>query len=60
LGFRFPQTGFQYPLEDAETFVRLIAARATIVQISGELKICRDPDDDEIWKRLSSENRSIS
>ena len=26
----------------------MIAARATIVQISGELKICRDPDDDEI------------
>jgi putative PIN family toxin of toxin-antitoxin system len=39
---------FQYPLEDAETFVRLIAARATIVQTSGELKICRDPDDDAI------------
>jgi putative PIN family toxin of toxin-antitoxin system len=39
---------FQYPLKDAETFVRLITARATIVQISGELKICRDPDDDEI------------
>ena len=39
---------FRYPRRDAETFVRLIAARATVVQISGELKICRDPDDDEI------------
>jgi len=29
-------------------FVRLIAARATVVQVSGELKICRDPDDDAI------------
>lgn len=39
---------FQYSFQDVETFVRLIAARATIVHISGELKICRDPDDDEI------------
>ena len=39
---------FRYPRRDAETFVRLIAARATVVQISGELKICLDPDDDEI------------
>jgi len=39
---------FGYPRRDAETFVRLIAARATVVQIFGELKICRDPDDDEI------------
>jgi putative PIN family toxin of toxin-antitoxin system len=39
---------FQYPLQDVETFVRLIAARATVVPISGKLKICRDPDDDEI------------
>ena len=40
---RFRHTG-----RDAELFVRLIAARATIAKISGELKICRDPDDDEI------------
>jgi putative PIN family toxin of toxin-antitoxin system len=40
--------GFRYTGREAEVFVRLIAARATIVQISGELKICRDPDDDEI------------
>jgi putative PIN family toxin of toxin-antitoxin system len=39
---------FRYPHPDAEAFVRLIAARATIVEISGELKICRDPDDDQI------------
>jgi putative PIN family toxin of toxin-antitoxin system len=31
-----------------ERFVRLIAARATLVETSGELKACRDPDDDEI------------
>jgi uncharacterized protein len=39
---------FRYPHRDAEAFVRLIAARATVVQTSGELKICRDPDDDQI------------
>jgi len=39
---------FIYPPEEAETFVRLIAARANVVQISGDLKICRDPDDNEI------------
>jgi len=33
-------------------FARLIAARATIVQTSGELKICRDPDDDEILEAV--------
>ncbi|MEX0805866.1 MAG: putative toxin-antitoxin system toxin component, PIN family [Candidatus Binatia bacterium] len=39
---------FRYSHRDAETFVRLIAARATVVQIARDLKICRDPDDDEI------------
>jgi putative PIN family toxin of toxin-antitoxin system len=39
---------FAYPPEEAETFVRLIAARANVVQISGDLKICRDPDDNDI------------
>lgn len=39
---------FRYTGRDAELFVRLIAARATIAKIPGELKICRDPDDDEI------------
>ncbi len=39
---------FKYPPEEVETFVRLIAARATIVQTSGDLKICRDPDDNQI------------
>ena len=39
---------FRYSHRDAETFVRLIAARATIVQTSGGLQICRDPDDDQI------------
>lgn len=39
---------FMYRHDEIETFVRLIAARANIVQISGELKICRDPDDNEI------------
>ena len=28
--------------------VRLMAARATLVETSGELKACRDPDDNEI------------
>jgi putative PIN family toxin of toxin-antitoxin system len=39
---------FRYSQRDAEVFVRLIAARATVVQTSGELQICRDPDDDRI------------
>ena len=39
---------FKYPPEELETFVRLIAARADVIQTSGDLKICRDPDDDEI------------
>ena len=39
---------FRYPRRDAERFVRLIAARAMMVEISGELKACRDPDDDAI------------
>ena len=39
---------FTYPHEDVETFLRLIAARANVVQIAGDLKVCRDPDDDEI------------
>lgn len=39
---------FKYPPEEVETFVRLIAARANVIEISGDLKICRDPDDDEI------------
>jgi len=39
---------FEYSPLDAEVFIRLIAACATLVQTSGELKLCRDPDDDEI------------
>lgn len=39
---------FRYPQRDAERFVRLIAARATLVETTGKLKACRDPDDDEI------------
>jgi putative PIN family toxin of toxin-antitoxin system len=39
---------FKYPRLDAEIFIRLIAARATLVQTSGRLKLCRDPDDDDI------------
>lgn len=39
---------FKYPERDAEMFVRLIAARASVVPTSGELQICRDPDDDAI------------
>jgi len=27
-------------------FIRLIAARAMLVEVSGDLKACRDPDDD--------------
>ncbi|MGZ8530080.1 MAG: putative toxin-antitoxin system toxin component, PIN family [Candidatus Binatia bacterium] len=39
---------FKYTPGEAETLVRLIAARATVVETVGALQICRDPDDDEI------------
>lgn len=39
---------FRYTQREAETFVRLIVARAQVVETSGELNICRDPDDDQI------------
>jgi putative PIN family toxin of toxin-antitoxin system len=39
---------FRYTAEEVELFVRLIAARADVVPTFGGLKICRDPDDDEI------------
>jgi putative PIN family toxin of toxin-antitoxin system len=39
---------YKYTLGETDTFVRLIAARATVVESSGTLQICRDPDDDEI------------
>ena len=35
-------------MADAAGFIRLIAARASVVETTGLLKICRDPDDDEI------------
>jgi hypothetical protein len=39
---------FGYPQEEVEAFLRLIVARATVAPISGDLRACRDPDDDEI------------
>ena len=39
---------FRYSGEDGEIFVRLIVARSVVVETSGNVKICRDPDDDEI------------
>lgn len=39
---------FEYPQAEVEAFLRLIAARATVAQISGDLRACRDPDDDAI------------
>ena len=45
---------FKYSQRDAERFVRLIAARATLVETSGELQACRDPDDDEILEAAIS------
>ena len=39
---------FKYSAKEVETLVRLIAARANVVQVSGDFRICRDPDDDEI------------
>ena len=39
---------FKYTHSDAANFIRLIAARAAVVETVGALQICRDPDDDEI------------
>lgn len=39
---------FKYTHLDAANFIRLIAARAAVVETVGALQICRDPDDDEI------------
>ena len=39
---------FKYSGGDIELYLQLIAARASIVETLGNLKICRDPDDDEI------------
>ena len=44
---------FGYPQEEAEAFLRLIVARATVSPISGGLQACRDPDDDEILEQPS-------
>lgn len=39
---------FRYTSEGGDTFVRLISSRSAIVETSAKVKICRDPDDDEI------------
>lgn len=39
---------FKYSSGDIEPFVQLIAARASVAETFGNLKICRDPDDDQI------------
>ena len=39
---------FGYSGKEVEAFLRLIVARATVVSIAGDLRACRDPEDDEI------------
>ena len=39
---------FKYSSGEIELFVQLIAARASVAETPGNLKICRDPDDDDI------------
>lgn len=39
---------FKYAMGEVDMFIRLVAARATVVETKRSLKICRDPDDDEI------------
>ena len=34
--------------EDAEAFVRSVAEVALLVSVSGDLRLCRDPDDDVV------------
>ena len=45
---------FGYSRQEVERFIRLIAARANIVTISGDIRACRDPDDDEILEAAIS------
>ena len=42
--------------EEAEAFLRLIVARATVAPTSGDLRACRDPDDDEILEAATRSN----
>jgi len=35
-------------VEDAEVFVRGVAAVAQLVSVTGDLQLCRDPDDDVV------------
>lgn len=39
---------FAYSLRDVEILIRLVAAQAHMVEVSGALRLCRDPDDDAI------------
>jgi putative PIN family toxin of toxin-antitoxin system len=43
-----PRIKKKYRIEDEEIaqYLRLIAARATVVPVAGKMKLCRDPDDD--------------
>ena len=45
---RRPRIKKKYGIEDEEIaqYLELIAARATVVQVAGKLRLCRDPDDD--------------
>jgi len=40
------QIKYGYSLEDVTTYLRWIAELAYIVKATGELNLCRDPDDD--------------
>ena len=43
-----PRIKKKYRIEDEEIaqYLGLIAARATVVTVTGKMKLCRDPDDD--------------
>ena len=45
---RRPRLKKKYRIDDEEIaqYLRLIAARATVVAVAGTMKLCRDPDDD--------------
>jgi len=47
---------FGYPQKEAQAFLRLIVARATVATTSGTLRACRDPDDDEILEAAIRSN----
>jgi hypothetical protein len=51
-----PRIRKKYAIDEAkvEGYLRLISGRASMVSVTGALKLCRDPDDDRILEAASA------